>query len=163
MDTSISRRVQADPATIFRLAAAVEDWPRILPHYQWVRVLEVRADGRRRVAMAARRDVVGGLGFPLRWTAIQSVDEQARRIEFEHVGGITRGMYVAWTLEPVEALRQGRDERHLAEPACLVRIRHVFHPRWPVPAAVVRLIVGEYFVNGVARRTLRRIGELAEC
>jgi hypothetical protein len=26
----------------------------------------------------------------------------------------------------------------------------------------VRLIVGEYFVNGVARRTLQRIGELAE-
>ena len=44
----------------------------------------------------------------------------------------------------------------------LVRIRHVFEPPWPVPHVLVRLIVGEYFVNGVARRTLRRIGELAE-
>jgi len=44
----------------------------------------------------------------------------------------------------------------------LVRIRHVFEPRWPVPSELVRLIVGEYFVNGVDRRTLRCIAELAE-
>jgi len=31
-----------------------------------------------------------------------------------------------------------------------------------VPSGLVRLIVGEYFVNGVARRTLRCIAELAE-
>jgi ribosome-associated toxin RatA of RatAB toxin-antitoxin module len=159
MDTSISRRVRAEPSTIFRLAAAVEDWPRILPHYQWVRVLGMHTDGRRLVSMAARRDVVAGLGIPLRWTAIQSVDEQAHRIEFEHVRGITRGMYVAWTMEPVETVQPLGQ----VGSALLVRIRHVFHPRWPVPDALVRLIVGEYFVNGVARRTLRRIGELAEC
>ena len=158
MDTSISRRVQADSATIFRLAAAVEDWPRILPHYQWVHVLSRQPDGRRLVSMAARRDVVAGLGIPLRWTAIQSVDERACRIEFEHVRGITRGMYVAWTIEPIHASQPlGR-----VGPALLVRIRHVFETRWPMPDALVRLVVGEYFVNGVARRTLRRIGELAE-
>ena len=46
--------------------------------------------------------------------------------------------------------------------ALVVQIRHVFEPSWPVPDALVRLIVGDYFVNGVARRTLRRIGDLAE-
>ena len=35
-----------------------------------------------------------------------------------------------------------------------VEIRHVFRPPWPVPDAVVHLVVGEYFVNAVARRTL---------
>jgi ribosome-associated toxin RatA of RatAB toxin-antitoxin module len=151
LDTCISRLVHADVALVFRLAAAVEDWPRILPHYRWVRVLTRHADGRRTVAMAARRDVLPGLGLgiPLAWTSIVKLDEPARRIEFEHVRGITRGMRVAWTME-----------RH--EGALRVQIRHVFEPRWPVPDALVRLIVGEYFINGVARRTLRRISELAE-
>jgi aromatase len=151
VDTSISRRVHADPAIVFQLAAAVEDWPRILPHYRSVRVLASHAGGGRTVAMAARRDVVHGfrLGIPLRWTAIQAIDEAHQRIEFEHVRGITQGMQVAWTFER-------------ADSALVVRIRHVFEPRWPVPDTLVRLIVGEYFVNGVARRTLQRIGELAE-
>src|SRR5450755_1492290 len=149
MDTCISRQVHADPAIVFQLAAAVEDWPLILPHYRWVRVLANHADGRRTVSMAARRDVVPGLAVPLRWTAIQPIDAPQHRIEFEHVRGITRGMHVEWTME-----RAGS--------ALLVQIRHVFEPRWPVPDALVRLIVGEYFVNGVARRTLRCISELAE-
>jgi ribosome-associated toxin RatA of RatAB toxin-antitoxin module len=162
VDTCISRRVRADPAAIFRLAAAVEDWPRILPHYQRVRVLDRHADGRRTVAMAATRNVVAGLGIPVRWTAVQSVDERAHRIEFQHIRGVTRGMYVVWTMEPVEPLQPGRAGQGGADSALLVRIRHVFEPRWPVPETLVRLIVGEYFVNGVARRTLQRIGELAE-
>jgi ribosome-associated toxin RatA of RatAB toxin-antitoxin module len=149
MDTCISRLVDADAAIVFQLAAAVEDWPRILPHYRWVRVLTSHADGRRTVAMAARRDVFPGLGIPLEWTSIVKLDEQQQRIEFEHVGGITTGMRVAWTIERRAS-------------ALLIQIRHVFEPRWPVPDALVHLIVGEYFVNGVARRTLRCIGALAE-
>jgi ribosome-associated toxin RatA of RatAB toxin-antitoxin module len=149
LDTSISRQIHADPAIVFQLAAAVEDWPRILPHYRFVRVLASHGDSRRTVSMAARRDVFPGLAIPLRWTAIQTIYEQERRVEFEHVKGITRGMHVAWTMDRGDS-------------ALVVQIRHVFEPRWPVPDALVRLIVGDYFVNGVARRTLRRIGDLAE-
>ncbi len=151
MDTSISRDIRADPRVIFTLAAEVQDWPRILPHYRWVRVLASDPPDQRTVEMAARRDVVRGvIGFPLRWTAIETTFPARRRIEFEHIGGITRGMHVAWTIEP----GSGSIVR--------VQIRHVFEPRWPVPPALVRLIVGEYFVNGVARRTLRCIADLAE-
>jgi len=149
VDTCISRLVHADAAIVFPLAAAVEDWPRILPHYRWVRVLTAHPDGRRTVQMAARRDVCPGLGIPLAWTSIVKLDERQSRIEFEHLRGITRGMWVAWTMEPTPA-------------GLRVQIRHVFEPRWPVPDALVDLVVGEYFVNGVARRTLRCIGELAE-
>jgi ribosome-associated toxin RatA of RatAB toxin-antitoxin module len=149
--------MRADPAVVFQLAAAVEDWPRILPHYRWVRVLASHPDGRRTVAMAARRDVCPGLAVPLRWTALQTLDPRARRIEFEHVRGITRGMRVVWTIELADAAPIGSGTGALA-----VQIRHVFEPRWPVPDALVRLIVGEYFVNGVAQRTLRCIGALAE-
>jgi ribosome-associated toxin RatA of RatAB toxin-antitoxin module len=153
VDTSISRRINADPDTVFRLAAAVEDWPRILPHYRWVRVLVPASQHRRTVEMAARRDVVGRLGIPLRWTAIQTCEPSSRRIEFEHIRGVTRGMYVAWSIE-----RESKND----DSALLVQIRHVFNPRWGVPDWLVQQIVGEYFVNGVARRTLRRIGEIAE-
>jgi ribosome-associated toxin RatA of RatAB toxin-antitoxin module len=152
MQTSIEHRVRADPQIAFGLAGRVEDWPRILPHYRWVRVLEHLPDGARRVEMAARRDVlpVSRLGVPLRWTAIQRLDAAEPRIEFEHVAGITRGMQVAWTFQP------------LPNGALKIQIHHAFHPRWPVPDALVHLIVGEYFVNGVARRTLQRVGDLAE-
>jgi ribosome-associated toxin RatA of RatAB toxin-antitoxin module len=150
VDTRIGRRIKADPDIVFRLAAAVEDWPRILPHYRWVRLLSDEGAGRRIVEMAARRDVVGRLGFPLHWVAIETADPIRNRIEFEHVRGVTRGMQVAWTIEAD------------ASPTVLVQIRHVFQPAWPVPDGLVRQVVGEYFVNGVARRTLRLIGELAE-
>jgi ribosome-associated toxin RatA of RatAB toxin-antitoxin module len=150
MDMHIRRRVHAEPETIFELAASVEHWPRILPHYRWVRILGNTAAGRRTVEMAARRDVVGSVGFPLRWTAIQTIDPISHRVEFEHIRGVTRGMQVAWTIQ--------RD----AQSGVLVQIRHVFNPAWGVPEILVRQIVGEYFVNGVARRTLGILGNLAE-
>jgi hypothetical protein len=59
-------------------------------------------------------------------------------------------MQVAWTIQ--------RD----AQSGVLVQIRHVFNPAWGVPEILVRQIVGEYFVNGVARRTLGILGNLAE-
>jgi ribosome-associated toxin RatA of RatAB toxin-antitoxin module len=151
MRTRIERRAHADPRIAFELAAAVEDWPRILPHYRWVRVLEQLSANRRVVEMAARRDVIAvpRLSVPLRWTAIQTLHPHAPRIEFEHVAGVTRGMQVAWTFQP---------QPH----ALQIAIEHDFTPRWPVSDVLVHLIIGEYFVNGVAARTLRRIAELAE-
>src|SRR5688500_3158768 len=150
MDAAIEREVRADAQRVYQLAARVENWPSILPHYRWVHVLEASSADRRTVAMAARRDVVGRLGIPVRWVAVQTLYPNEPRIEFVHIRGITRGMHVAWTFD-------GQPSGRL-----LVRIRHVFEPRWPVPPSLVRLIVGDYFVNGVARRTLRRICELAE-
>jgi ribosome-associated toxin RatA of RatAB toxin-antitoxin module len=137
-------RMRADPAVIFDLAATVEEWPRILPHYRAVRVL--RDDGRQRlVRMAASRD-----GIPVRWTAVQQIYPAQRRITFRHVGGMTRGMDVAWTLTP--------------EPdGVLVQIWHAFSPGWPlVPDRLLSLVVGRFFVENIARKTLGRIRALAE-
>ena len=158
MHVAIARRVRADPDTLFRLVAAVEDWPRILPHYRFVRVLRDTGAGQRLVEMAARRDLLPDLlpsgwfqpFIPLRWTAVQALEPAGRRITFEHVGGPSRGMRVAWTFEPES---DGRVR---------VEIHHVFEPAWGVPDAIVRLVVGEYLVNGVAGRTLRHIARLAE-
>lgn len=145
MDTHVALRAQADADRLFRLAAVVENWPRLLPHYRWVRVVHVESDRRRLVEMAARREVFRQHSLPLWWRSIQVLDPSARRIRFEHVGGITRGMQVEWRIDPL-------DDGWLE-----VDIRHVFRPSWPVPDAVIHQVVGQYFVNAVARRTLAHL------
>ena len=81
---------------------------------------------------------------------MQELDPARRRITFRHVGGITRGMQVAWTLEP-------------RADGVLVEIWHAFRPRWPlVPDGLVQFVVGELFVDNIASKTLRRIKLLAE-
>lgn len=146
MQSAIEVPMRGDPDVIFALAAAVENWPTILPHYRWVRVL--RDDGVRRIVeMAARRGAI-----PVRWTAEQAVYPEQRRMTFRHVGGVTRGMDVAWTVTPEAATGLVR-----------VRIWHRFEPRWPlVPGVLVDLVVGRYFVDGIAARTLGCLRARAE-
>lgn len=136
--------MHAPPEICFRIAADVERWPEILPHYRWVRVL--RDDGHERlVEMAARRDAI-----PVSWRAVQVREPAIPRIRFRHVGGVTKGMEVAWLFEP------GPD-------GLTVRIVHEFDPPWPVVGGLVAdRIIGPLFVANIAGKTLRRIKELAE-
>lgn len=150
MDTSISRLVAADPGALFELVANVEDWPRRLPHYRSVRRLDSAAQ-QRVFEMRAYRPIVDGLKLPLRWTAIQTLEPESGRIEFRHTAGISRGMWVLWTVEAGTHANQAR-----------VTLRHVFRPAWPVPDALLYLVVGEYVVNGVARRTLKLLAQQAQ-
>jgi ribosome-associated toxin RatA of RatAB toxin-antitoxin module len=144
MEMSTREMMRADPDVIFRLAADVEAWPDILPHYRRVRVLRERGP-RRLVEMAAHRD-----GFPVRWLAIQELHPGERRITFRHVQGITRGMEVAWTLTPTDEGVQ-------------VEIWHAFSPPWPlIPDALIHVVIGELFVENIAGKTLRCIREIAE-
>src|SRR5687767_3702891 len=113
MHTENSIFIQSDPQTIYNLAAPVERWPEILPHYRWVRIL--KDDGERRVVeMAARRDFI-----PVRWVAEQRALPAEPRIIFKHVGGVTRGMEVEWLFEP-------RDD------GTQVRIVHDLTLDWPL-------------------------------
>ena len=111
MHTESAILIHAGPDVVYQLAAAVERWPSILPHYRWVRVL--RDDGPTRlVEMAASRD-----GIPVHWWAEQELFPEVPRIAFRHVGGITRGMEVEWTFS------SGPD-------GTLARIRHDLDFRW---------------------------------
>lgn len=138
--------ILADPARVYRLAAEVERWPDLLPHYRWVRVLQSDGSGRRRVVeMAASRD-----GFPVRWTAEQACDPEAPRITFRHVRGVTTGMDVEWSFTP-------------GPRGLLVRIDHDLWLRWPLVGGVVAdRVIGPVFVANIAGKTLRRIKQLAE-
>lgn len=128
---------------IFDLAAEVERWPERLPHYRYVRRLPT-ANGERRFAMGARRGPI-----PVRWEAVQTPLHDERRIEFVHTGGITRGMWVAWRFDQVGE-------------AVDVSIEHRLDLGWPLIGSVAERVIGPQFIEAIARRTLRRVKELAE-
>lgn len=137
--------MHAPPNLIFRLAAEVEFWPALLPHYRYVHVLK-RADERRLVKMGARRD-----GLPVSWTAIQWLEPLARRITFRHVAGVTRGMVVEWRIAPSEGS------------AVDVTISHNFRPSWPLVGEwAADQVIGPLFVHNIATKTLWRIKAIAE-
>lgn len=144
MNSELHEVIRAPIERIFPLAVDVERWPRILPHYRYVRRLP-SADGVRRYAMGARRGPI-----PVRWEAIQRPLPAERRIEFVHTGGVTRGMRVAWRFEAVEG---GTD----------VSIEHALDLGWPlIGELAARHVIGPQFIEAIARRTLRRVRQLAE-
>ncbi len=131
---------------IVDLAVATERWPEILPHYRWVTVLEGGGD-HKAVEMAARRG-----RFPVKWQARQDVERDGPTpvIRFHHIGGVTKGMDVAWTFAP------GPD-------GVAVTIDHDFAPPWPVVGGVVAdRIIGPHFVEAIAGRTLNTIKGIVE-
>lgn len=158
MTTVDSLLVQAPLPVIFELAADVEDWPSLLPHYRFVRFEDKRSDGGGTVEMSANRPF-GPIGWPTYWASLMSVTRpggggKAKRtpsIRFRHVRGITTGMDVEWTFESVSSGTQ-------------VRIVHVWNgPRWPlVGGLAARGVIGPVFVHGIASRTLAGLAQVAE-
>ncbi len=133
-------------ARIVELAADVERWPEILPHYRWVTLLEGGGD-RKVVEMAARRGPI-----PLRWRAVQEIDRSGPTpvIAYRHIWGPTRGMDVAWTFEETPA-------------GVHVAIKHLFRPPWPIVGhAVADRIIGPHFIEYVAAQTLGTIKQIVE-
>ncbi|MEA2721778.1 MAG: hypothetical protein QOJ39_3642 [Candidatus Eremiobacteraeota bacterium] len=136
--------IAAPASAIYALAAATEKWPDILPHYRYVRVLEERGAARV-VAMGARQHV-----FPVNWVAEQTNDPRTPHIAFHHLRGWTRGMDVEWIFE--EFARGTR-----------VTIEHRLTFLFPVAAEWLgKHLVSDYFVHGVAAKTLARMKQLAE-
>lgn len=135
--------IAASPHAIYALAQDVARWPSMLPHYRWVKVLREERD-RRIVEMAARRDWI-----PVRWTALQTLDALTPRIGFEHLSGWTKGMQVSWSFESLGSRTRVTITHDLAR-------RPVFG-EW-----FGRRVIGDYFIQSIAGRTLARMKELAE-
>jgi len=144
MRTVDFRHVAAPAERVFQAASDVEQWPTLLSHYRWVRMLERRAGGGL-VEMAAWRPF-GPLGYPTWWVSEMTIDPAALAVRYRHVRGITTGMDVEWKLVPRES---GVD----------VTIVHEWAgPRWPLiggPAA--DWLIGPVFIHGIASRTLAGI------
>lgn len=145
MRSRIAIEMRAPFERAFGLAAEVERWPELLPHYRYVRPV-ADPNGERRFAMGARRGPI-----PVGWEAIQRPKPGERTIEFVHTGGVTRGMWVAWRFE--DRPDGGLD----------VSIEHRLDLRWPVVGEIVAdRVIGPHFVEAIAGRTLRTIKHLAE-
>jgi ribosome-associated toxin RatA of RatAB toxin-antitoxin module len=128
--------IHAPRATIFETAADLELWPKILPHYRYIRYLE-RGPERNVVIMAASRS-----GIPISWTSEQIIDREKCEVRFRHLKAFTQGMRVVWTF------REG--------PAgVLVEISHELNFRVPALAPLADPIIGTFFIHHVANKTLR--------
>ena len=127
--------MHAPKVAIFETAANLELWPKILPHYRYIRFLE-RGPDRNVVVMAARRS-----GIPISWTSEQIVDRNRLEIHFHHLKAWTKGMHVVWTFSDQP---QG----------VLVTISHDLRFRITALALIVDPVIGDFFIHGVANKTL---------
>lgn len=144
MYSKVSIEIAGDIDIVWELASAVERWPVLLPHYRYVRTVQVTGP-RRTLAMSAKRG-----WLPVRWVATIDRFPASRRIEFEHVGGAARGMRVEWRIEPIANRVRATIMHELVSPYWLLRTR------------AGEYILGEHFVAAIAGRTLRRIKYVAE-
>src|SRR2546429_9935085 len=123
--------IRAPLERVFQVAADVERWPAILPHYRWVRFLDRRAGGGT-VEVAGWRPF-GPLRYPVWWVSEMTVDPRACEIRYRHVRGITRGMDVVW-----------RFDSHVDT---VVTIVHEWRgPAWPLIGwLAANLVIGPVF------------------
>jgi len=153
MRTVDERLVRAPVERVFELAADVERWPDLLPHYRYVRFRE-RMHGTAIVEMSANRPF-GPFNWPTWWASLMEVQHPANgappAIRFRHVEGITTRMEVQWTFQRVT------EGTH-------VTVLHLWNgPKWPVIGDIAaRALIGPVFVHGIASRTLEGLARAAE-
>lgn len=150
METVDERIVAAPAGLMFDVARDVAGWPVHLPHYRYVRFRESPEDGLRVVEMAAYRHF-GPVGWPTWWLSLMETDDERPAIRFRHIGGITKGMDVEWSFDPVAA-------------GTRVKIVHAWDgPRWPlIGVYAAQLVIGPVFIHGIASRTLAGLARVAE-
>lgn len=141
--------VGATPERVFEVAADVERWPDILPHYRWVRFRERSPHGGV-VEMAAWRPFPG-FRWPTWWMSEMRIDRPVLEVRYRHIRGVTTGMDVIWR---VTAAPGG---------AHVDLIHDWGGPAWPLirkPAAA--WVIMPVFVHGIASRTLAGVKRAAE-
>jgi len=136
MQTGNSIIMHAPRMAIFETAANLELWPKILPHYRYIRYLE-RAEDRNLVVMAAVRS-----GIPISWTSEQLIDRKNIEVRFHHLKAWTKGMDVVWTFKETPA-------------GVLVEIMHELRFRNRVLAPIAEPIIANFFIHHIAGKTLR--------
>lgn len=151
MRTVDEARTSAPLDLAFEVAADVENWPEILPHYRWVRFREKRSFAEGVVEMAAWRPFPV-FRWPTWWLSEMEHDAEARTVRYRHIGGITKGMDVLW---------------EVLEESCgttLLRIVHEWDgPPWPLIRGIAAQgVIGPHFVSHIAGRTLAGVVREAE-
>lgn len=143
--------VHAPPDICFQVAADVEHWPAILPHYRWVRFHRKQGFGNGIVEMAAWRTFGAGLKYPTWWVSEMRAAPNEPAVYYKHVDGITRGMDVKWELNA-----RGDDT--------FIRLYHTWAgPAWPlISGMAAHFVILPHFVSAIAQRTLAGVARAAE-
>ena len=136
MQTGNSILIHAPKLEIFEAAANLELWPKILPHYRYIRYLE-RGNDRNLVVMAAVRS-----GIPIAWTSEQIIDREKIEIHFHHLKAWTKGMDVVWSFTETPS-------------GTFVEIIHHLRFRNRLLAPIAEPIIGNFFIHHIANETLR--------
>jgi ribosome-associated toxin RatA of RatAB toxin-antitoxin module len=136
MHKANSTIIHAPREAIFEAAADLSRWPRILPHYRYIRFLE-KSPRRNVVKMAAVRS-----GIPISWTSEQIIDPDAFEVRFHHLRAFTKGMNVSWTF------REAQD-------GVRVEIVHDLRFRIQPLQPIADAIIGGFFIENIATKTLR--------
>lgn len=140
----------ASVRTVFDQVRAVEAWPRLLPHYRHVRIIERDAAGGGVVDMSAVR-AFGALKWPTWWRSLMEIDHARPAVRFRHIGGVTTGMDVDWAFEA-------------AERGTHITLVHSWDgPAWPfVRTFAATRVIGPVFVHAIATLTLAGLARAAE-
>jgi hypothetical protein len=152
MMTTIDEQLVHAPADIcFDVAADVERWPVILPHYRWVRFHDKRSFGEGVVEMSAWRAFPAGINYPTWWVSEMHVKPDEPAVYYRHIDGVTRGMDVKWEFQP-----RGSET--------FIRIVHTWDgPAWPLIRGIAaNLVIGPHFVSAIAQRTLAGVARESE-
>jgi ribosome-associated toxin RatA of RatAB toxin-antitoxin module len=136
MHKSNSIIMHSPKISIFETAANLELWPKILPHYRYIRFLE-RSPNRNVVVMSATRS-----GIPISWTSEQIIDREKFEIHFRHLKAWTKGMQVVWTFTE-------------SPNGVLVQISHALKFRMNLFTPIADKIIGDFFIYNIANKTLR--------
>ena len=128
--------MRAPRERIFETAADLSLWPKILPHYRYIHFFE-KSPARNVVKMAATRS-----GIPIAWTSEQLIDREKCEVRFRHLKAFTKGMDVVRTFtQTPDGVR--------------VEIVHDLRFRVPALAPLADKIIGTFFIENIANKTLR--------
>jgi ribosome-associated toxin RatA of RatAB toxin-antitoxin module len=141
--TENSILIKAPLEKIFETTSNLLLWPKVLPHYRWIRILKTGDEGLI-VKMAARRG-----WLPIQWTSRFHADSNAHELHFEHLKAFTRGMRVLWTYT-------------LTPDGVQVTISHELDRASVFGRWFAHHVLGEMFIGPVATRTLSRFKEYLE-
>jgi len=143
MYTSSSIVMNAPLERIFEVTSDLDNWVPMLPHYRYIETLEEAPD-HKIVIMACYRG-----WMPLSWTSRIEIDPDAPTVTFTHLKKFTKGMIVVWSYKQTDE-------------GVLVTITHDLKFRVPALAPLADYIIGNYFIDPVAGRTLATFKELLE-
>jgi hypothetical protein len=128
-------------ADVLAVAASVERWSLLMPHYRWVRFIGRQGQGTV-VEIGARRGPLW-----VRWTTEQLVFADEGRIVFRHLKGITTGLWTEWRLAQ-------------AGPRVAMVVSHDWQPGWPLIGPVAAAVFFRLLVEPLTQRTMDEVGRL---